>query len=51
VLPEPTLDRAQIYTRAAAALVTAIRSGQHRHACDVDLGVETVRLLEMIERS
>lgn len=51
VLPEPTLDRAVVFTRAATALVEAIRSGRHAHPCDVELGVETVRLLEMIERS
>ena len=50
VLPEPTTDRAVIHARATAALVSAITSGNHAHPCDVDLGVETVRILETIER-
>jgi hypothetical protein len=49
VLPEPELDRAAIYARAADALVSAIRSGARGHPCDVALGAETVRILESID--
>lgn len=50
VLPEPEFDRAAIFTRAAAALVQAIASGERGHPCDVALGVETVRILEAVDR-
>jgi predicted dehydrogenase len=48
--PAPELERAAIFARAVSAFGDAIRSGARAHSCDVRLGVETVRLLEQIDR-
>lgn len=50
VLPEPTFERAAVFTRAAQALVAEIESGARGHPCDAAFGAEIVRILEEIDR-
>jgi predicted dehydrogenase len=46
--PEPSLDRPGNFVRAATALVARIGDRTQVHPCDVELGAETVRILEGI---
>lgn len=50
-IPYPDVDFAQTYTAAASELLAMIANGTRLHRCDLDFGVEVVRILGAAEQS
>ena len=50
-LPLPTFERPRALAIAAGELAANIRKGERRHRCDVDFGLEVVRVLAAADRS
>ena len=51
VLPNPELQRPNVFSRAASQLIAQVTSGQIRIECDVALGARIVDLLTQAERT
>jgi len=51
VLPNPELQRPNVFSRAASQLIAQVASGQLRTECDVALGARIVDLLTQAERT
>ena len=51
VLPLPTFERPKALSIAAGELAANIRKGERKHRCDVEFGLEVVRVLAAAERS
>lgn len=51
VLPNPQLQRPDVFSRAAGQLIAQVASGQRRIECDVDLGARVVDLLVQAEHT
>lgn len=51
ILPLPVFARPDAFAAAAGELAANIRGGERRHRCDVDFGLEVVRVLAAAGRS
>ena len=51
VLPLPTFERPWAFSIAAGELAANIRKDERKHRCDVEFGLEVVRVLAAAERS